>query len=118
MRQTRTSGSMRGRCKRRVGKILGHRQPKGPATRKASLRYRATSLLYPNTPPPPSRTAALPPPRADHERDRATSLPSPTPPPPRIRPPRIRPRIRPEYASPNTLCTLFLTGGLETPSRP
>src|SRR5262249_11767139 len=27
--------------------LLGHRQPKGPATDKASLRYRATSLLYP-----------------------------------------------------------------------
>ncbi|HKI31997.1 MAG TPA: hypothetical protein VKA46_09015, partial [Gemmataceae bacterium] len=28
------------------GVILGHRQPKGPATRKAPLNYRATSRLY------------------------------------------------------------------------
>lgn len=28
------------------GEILGHRQPKGPATRKAHLNYRATSRLY------------------------------------------------------------------------
>jgi len=47
MRQIRTSGSMRERWRRGVGEILGHRQPKGPATSKASLRYRATSLLYP-----------------------------------------------------------------------
>src|SRR5262249_40447729 len=46
MREICTSGSMRGRWKRGVGPILGHRQPQGPATRKASLRYRATSLLY------------------------------------------------------------------------
>jgi hypothetical protein len=46
MRQIRTSGSMRERWRRGVGEILGHRQPKGPATGKASLRYRATSLLY------------------------------------------------------------------------
>ena len=28
------------------GEIFGHRQPKGPATRKASLHHRATSRLY------------------------------------------------------------------------
>jgi hypothetical protein len=28
------------------GEILGHRQPKGPGTRKASLHHRATSRLY------------------------------------------------------------------------
>ena len=29
------------------GQLLGHRQPKGPATRKATLPHRATSRLYP-----------------------------------------------------------------------
>lgn len=28
------------------GGILGHRQPKGPATRKAHLNYRVTPRLY------------------------------------------------------------------------
>ena len=35
-----------GEVETEYGKIFGHRQPKGPATRKASLSYRATSLLY------------------------------------------------------------------------
>ena len=44
---SRRSGSMSGRWKRGMAWLVRHRQPKGPATDRPRLLYRATSRLYP-----------------------------------------------------------------------
>jgi hypothetical protein len=42
----RRSGSMSGKWKRGMARLVRHRQPKGPATAWPRLIYRATSRLY------------------------------------------------------------------------
>jgi hypothetical protein len=53
MREIRPSGSMSGKWKRRMDRLVRHRQPKGPETDRPVLNHRATSRLY-NLPRPPA----------------------------------------------------------------
>src|SRR5215831_1221965 len=46
MRETRLSGSMSGRWRRSMARLVRHRQTKGPATDRPGLNHRATSRLY------------------------------------------------------------------------
>ena len=46
VREIRTHGSMSGRWKRSMVRILRHRQPKGSETDRPHLNHRATSRLY------------------------------------------------------------------------